>query len=239
MSYLLHCIVDRDAEEPRDEQCLPLLSHASILVRTAGLGAVVSRVPAPLAYDVARLLAYARTIECHNRKRTVIPMRYGCSFSDLAEIRGLLERRQEEYRRLLSELEGSVEMSARVAYGELPSSLLREIGAASRPPSEFAHSTTNGPGTAYLAKRSIHYSFGDACALRCDQIRKSIHNAAEGTYLRCTSELSVHTGKPALAMYFLVPREGVRRFVSALQPVSARAGAALEVTGPWPPYNFV
>jgi len=240
MSYLLYCIVDGAVEEPREKQSLPLFPPVSILVRTAGLGAVVSQTPAPaVAPNVARLLAYAEIIECYNRELTVIPMRYGCIFSRLHEIRSLLESRHREYRRILSEVEGSVEMSARVAFDERPSSLLRETSVVSRPLTKLVHGVASGPGTAYLAKRSVHYSLREVSGVRRDEIRKSICDATAGTYLRCTSELSVQDGKAMLAIYFLVRREGVGKFISALQPLTMRSGAALEVTGPWPPYNFV
>ncbi len=240
MSYLLYCIVDGNVEEPREKQSFPLLPPVSILVRTAGLGAVVSQTPAPTVdRDVARLLAYAEIIECYNRERTVIPMRYGCIFGGLHEIRFLLESRQREYRRVLSELDGSVEMSARVVLEEAPSLPLRGTGHSSRRLTELVHGAASGPGAAYLAGRSVHYSLREVSRMRCDEIRKSICGATEGKYLRCTSGVDVPEGKANLVLHFLVPREGVGEFISALQAPTMLRGGALEVTGPWPPYNFV
>ncbi len=55
------------------------------------------------------------------------------------------------------------------------------------------------------------------------------------------AELSTpRAGEPTLySLYFLVPREQVAAFRTALSPMPAVEGATLTLSGPWAPYNFV
>ncbi len=239
MSYLVYCIVDGDCQEPRRKpRCLGYPS-ASIVVRAAGLGAVASKAPAAdLAPDVARLLAYSKIIEWYHRERTVIPMRYGCIFDGLSDIRSHLENRRREYLQLLAELDGRVEMSARVGLEEPQFPIRLQTGAVAQVRVRFAGSGA-GPGTAYLANRSGYYALKKEFDKRRDEVRESICQSAEGTFARWTSEYGAQRGKGVLAVHFLVPRNGIGKFIEALKPLSVRVNGSLAVTGPWPPYNFV
>src|SRR5947209_5753559 len=110
MSYLLYCIAYADRPEP-------VCADASIMARCAGLGAVAAEQQAEdLAPTVDKLLAYANVIERYDRERSVIPMRFGCVFDDLAQLKKILEDRQREYRELLSQLDGHTEISARICF---------------------------------------------------------------------------------------------------------------------------
>jgi hypothetical protein len=240
MSCLLYCIVGGDCPEPRRKLGFLGYPRASIAVRAAKLGAVVSQAStADLAPDIARLLAYAKVIESYNRERTVIPMRYGCTVGGLEEVRQFLERRRSDYLRILAELEGRVEMSVRIAVDEAsPLAGLRSEGSA-QALARFASGDSSGPGITYLARRSEHYARREGFDHPSDEIRRRICEAAEGTFVRWAGDFSQHGRKRAFAVHFLVPRAAIRRFIEALQPLRARSGGSLAVTGPWPPYNFV
>lgn len=245
MRYLVYCILNGDRHEPRPRLRFFGYPRASIIVRACELGVVASEISsADLAPDVARLLAYSKVVEWYHRERTVIPLRYGCILSTLSDLRLLLKDHQREYLRLLGELDGHAEMSARVALDEpRPFTSLRtsslQTSSAPRPLARFAGRHHNRPGIAYLAGRSNYYACREDFDQRCEEIRRSICEIAEGTFVRCAAECSEHSGKGVLTLHFLVSRRGGGRFKQALRTLPAYCGSAVAVTGPWPPYNFV
>jgi gas vesicle protein GvpL/GvpF len=239
MSYLVYCILDGRRRTPRREVRFLGYPQASIMVRAAGLAAVVSRTSAAdLAPDVPRLLAYAKVVEWYNRERTVIPMRFGCTFGELGEIRGLLENHRGEYQQLLAEFEGRAEMSARVTLEELQS---RKRGGIETPVPSLGLLVGNGagPGTAYLTERSAAYALRNELEKRRDEIRRAISGMAKGTFDRWTSEYRVRGSTGVLAVHFLVPRKGIGKFIESMKRLTPCPDSSLAVTGPWPPYNFV
>ncbi len=239
MSYLLYCILDGHRQEPRRKLRFLGYPKTSIMVRAAGLGAAVSRTSsADTAPDVARLLVYSKIVEWFNDDYTVIPMRYGCTFRELGEITKFLEDHKRQYLQLLDELNGRVEMSARITLPELGLSAPSRASEHSHFRARFAGRGAS-PGIAYLAERFSHYSLCRQSEKRLDEIRGEICSRAQGTFVQSTSEYRAADGKAVLSAHFLVPREQVCKFKQALAPLSAGSTALLAVTGPWPPYNFV
>jgi gas vesicle protein GvpL/GvpF len=236
VSYLVYCILDGGRREPRGKVRFLGYPRASIMVRAGGLGAVVSRTsPADAAADVARLLVYSKIVEWYNREQTVIPMRYGCTLAGLTEVARFLEAHKGDYLRLLAELDGRVEMSARVS--------IEDSGGAesSNPRTESSASFARGgaAGISYLARRSRYYALREASERRREELSKRICTMADGTFVRSTSEYDRRDGENVLCLHFLVPRGQVETFTRALRPLRATVKGSLAVTGPWPPYNFV
>lgn len=230
MSYLLYCIVRADHEEPRQGIRLLGYPRASIMIRAAGLGAVLSEASrADLAPDVPRLLAYATVIDSFNRDRTVIPMRFGCRFANLTEVARLLERERRHYDDLLHELDGRAEMSVHVIgrYFAAP--------AVSDSPPPLA----DGPGAVYLEKRRRYYALRQEAERRDEEIAARICAMARGRFVRHTRAAASGERQGSFAIHFLIPRDGVGSFADALRPMSGAAEPLLKITGPWPPYNFV
>ena len=173
--------------------------------------------PAPdLAPDVARLLAYSKVVEWYHRERTVIPLRYGCILNTLSDLRRLLKDHQREYLQVLGELDGHAEMSARVALDE-PRSFTSLRTNLARALARFAGRHRNRPGIAYLAGRSNYYACREDLDRRCEEIRRSICEIAEGTFVRCAAECSERGGKGVLTLHFLVSRLGGDRLKQALR----------------------
>ena len=237
MSFLLYCIVHGDHQEPRRNVRFLGYPRASIMVRQAGLGAVVAKVASTdLAPDVPRLLVYAKIVELFNRDRTLIPMRYGCTFAKLAEIANFLELHRQRYARLLEEVDGRVEMSARAVFRN---PVARPNANGARPPLIRLARAAAGPGAAYLAERRKYYACAEALEKRREEVRKGVCAMAERKFVRCASESAPRADQEVLSMHFLVPRDGIRSFTDALRPLTTGPEISFTVSGPWPPYNFV
>jgi hypothetical protein len=229
VSFLLYGIVHSDRAEPRDKARFNGYPRASIMARTERLAAIVSRLSlADADPDVARLLVYSKIIESFNRERAVIPMRYGCRFKTVGDIVEFLGQQQRTFGAMLDELDGRVEMSATVHF-EDPGGIPATTPARSS-------LSANWSGTGYLAGRRRHYSLVDQFAARCERVSKALCAMVEGKFVRALTAQSSHDRRSTVTIHFLVPREGVAEFTRALVADRRRL---IEVTGPWPPYNFV
>ncbi len=229
MSFLLYGIVHGDRVEPREKLRFLGYPRASIMARTDRLGAIVSKLSlADADPDVVRLLIYSKIVESFNYERAVIPMRYGCRFETIGDIVEFLKREQGTFGALLDELDGRVEMSANVAFDDPRDD--RET-----PPSQLLSSAMPS-GMDYLAGRRRYYSLVDQSGARREEVRRSLCAMAEGKFIRAIPEQSSRDRKSMLTIHFLVPREGVVEFTRALRADRRRS---IEVSGPWPPYNFV
>jgi hypothetical protein len=92
------------------------------LLSNDGLSATVSKIQHPhISYNISWLLAYKQVIEAfHNDLAIggVIPMRYGYLFKERSQVTRLLKERSKQYKALLKELEGCVEMGIRILISE-------------------------------------------------------------------------------------------------------------------------
>ncbi len=158
---------------------------------------------------MSRNSLFTKTIEAFNRACTVIPVQYGCTFADLGEIANFLELQKDHFARLLGEVDGCVEMSARVSVEDLGAPPEADVSPV--PLTQFAASGA-GPGIAYLTGRRRHYASREEFEKRCGELRKAICAIAEGTFIRCASEYAVRGSKGFLSTHFLVSRRRVRSF---------------------------
>jgi Gas vesicle synthesis protein GvpL/GvpF len=103
-------------------------------------------------------------------------------------------------------------------------------------------------GRAYFERRSrqrrSHEEAQRLGAQAATEVHERLrHEAAAATVLRPQSrELSGREGEMVLNGAYLVDRARVERFRAVAEELGERQrplGLALEVTGPWPPYNFV
>jgi hypothetical protein len=195
-------------------------------VGAQGLSAAVSALPAAVsAPPVPELLAYGRVVEALSRRQTVVPLRYGCFLDGKPALRHVLAERQDQYRALLKDLEGRVEMgirillpAARVATGQEPQ-------------------PRNGCG--YLAWRRDLYGLRETATRQHQDLLERYVQAFAGLHGRHRTETAARAGVVVLSLYSLIPASQVRRFRAAFQALTAPEGPKALISGPWPPYNFV
>jgi hypothetical protein len=152
-------------------------------------------------------------------------MRYGCRFAGVAEVRAWVHTSAAQLRALLARVDGCVEMGVRA--------LLLET----RPPSSLARTaaaTAARPGAAYLSARRLEM----ALAQRCDRIAQMVREELSGLFRESAEETGYSQRGPMASLYFLVERSRLHAFRAAFGSI-ASAQAALMLSGPWPPYNFV
>jgi hypothetical protein len=164
---------------------------------------------------------------------TVVPLRLCTIFEDAAGVQRMLEREHDAFLEALGRLEGRQEWGVKVL-------LDRDRSA---PASDEA---TQEDGLAYLARRRQQLAAREEArgvtAQLVDQVDGALRVVAvDAVRLPAQNrELSGHSGDMVLNAAYLVcdPAE-LRACAELLQQRYEAQGVRIELTGPWPPYNFV
>ena len=234
MKYLLYCAF-RSVPQPELEALTGVEGKPVLVIDHGGLGAAISELREPDSLpDVAAILAYESVVEFFFSRRTIIPMRYGCTVRDRAELAVVLDEHHKQYDGLLDGLEGLAEMGIQVPANGCDAA--PEIDAAAVSPARFPDS--NRSGVSYLLAKKQHYGSADRIAERQNELVKTLCHPLSGLFVRRKVELPSR-GEPLLSLYFLVPRTLVEPFREASRQCAKNGPAKPLVSGPWPPYNFV
>ena len=234
MSYLLYCIF-RGVAQPELEAPTGVEGKPVLVIDHGGLGAAISELsePDPLP-DVAAVLAYESVVESFFSRRTIIPMRYGCTVRGRSDLAAVLDEHRQQCDALLDGLEGLAEMGIQVLADGPEAG--PGVDSAVVSPSHFHDS--NRSGISYLLAKKQYYGSADRMAERQNELVKTLCHPLSGLFVRRKVELP-SSGARQLSLYFLVPRNSIESFRAASQQCLKDGLAKPIVSGPWPPYNFV
>jgi hypothetical protein len=225
------------------------------VVEAGKLAAVVSPVPLDEFSDehlrehlndvewverVAR--AHENVLERTLDKATILPLRLCTLYRDRDGIARMLRDQERGLRRALASLEGRREWGVKLFVDS--DRLADAVGAEAEPP----ESGDQASGTAYLARRRRERELGERARELGDTVSQEVHSRLErvaaDARVNPLQRPEVH-GRDARMLLngaYLVPREREHEFddaVSSLREQWGDNGFTLELTGPWPPYNFV
>jgi hypothetical protein len=166
---------------------------------------------------------------------TVVPFRFGTVYRDLDGVRALLVERGDELRGALDRVRGCVEIGVK---------LWADRARFEAPPDASVGATS---GRAYLERRRTEQSSARRAAetmrsVAADSHRRLLAYAVDGVSNRPQSgELTGRREAMLLNGAYLVDDGGdaLAAEASRLRDELAREGVTVEVTGPWPPHNFV
>jgi len=168
----------------------------------------------------------------------VVPFRFGAIYKRLDDIRELLSARRDELRAALERVRGRVELGVK---GWADRTRLEEtLGRA-------PETTRAGSGRAYLERRQVEREAAADASAAAMVAARAAHDrllrcAVEGVVNRPQSrELSGRSEQMLLNAAYLVESDdrSLAAEVDALNETYGRFGISFELTGPWPPYNFV
>lgn len=227
----------------------PGLGGAAVrTVCEGGLAALVSSVPVAgfgekamkaRMEDLEQLEAIARThhtvVAVASERTTVLPMRLATVYQDDARVAAMLSERGEEFRALLTRLDGHVEWGVKV-YADP-----RDAATATSPDA----SAPASPGRAYLQQRRAQqrnhqhvYRTAGALAARVTELAVDLA-AARMVHRPQQGELAAGSGENIANDAYLVAADRGEEFQAALRDVARDVpGVRVEVTGPWAPYSF-
>jgi hypothetical protein len=220
------------------------------------LTALVSRVPAaefatePLTRNLNDLPWLERVARGHEAvldaalaQSTIVPLRMCTIFQNEAAVREMLGRQREPLTQALGALEGRLEWAVKVLVDRD-----RLMDAARPETAEAANAALAGEGGAYLQRRRDERGVREAASRLAADTAERVHARLQDWALDARTrppqnrELSGHKGEMVLNAAYLVERERtdeLRRIVAELEEHHRALGARIELTGPWPPYNFV
>ena len=225
-------------------------------VEDKGLAAFVSRVPLgefgeePLRRnlnDLAWLERVARSHEAVLERAldhgTIVPLRICTIFADESGVARMLSDQEAALRAVLDALAGRQEWGVKLLVDR---AALENVAAERVPPEEAPEG--QGAGGAYMLRRRHERHLRE----EADRLAEGLADDVHARLLDWASdavvnppqnrELSGHEGDMLLNAAYLVEIgkvDRLRELVDELQEQHRGLGAQLELTGPWPPYNFV
>lgn len=227
---------------------------------TGGLSALVSRVPrsefgeGPLRENLNDLAWLERAARAHElvldqalASATIVPLRLCTLYETEDSVREMLTREQDSLALALDFLAGREEWGVKVLID--PELLAEEARAASGDAAALEQDMeTRGDGGAYMLRRRLERHVRELSGALAAQVAERVHTRLENWALDAVErqpqnrDLSKHEGEMVLNAAYLVTAERVgelRELVSTLEAEHSMFGARIELTGPWPPYNFV
>lgn len=228
------------------------------LIEAEELAAVVSIVPladygeealpqrlSDAVWTAERAMRHERAVEFFARRATVAPLRFGVIYLTRERVAKTLVERRAHLQTLLKRLRGREEWGVNL-YADR--SKLREmiVSASPRLRELSERAAKSAPGESYLLRKKIE-------SLRAEETREEMRRAARETEetlaaasvssarLRATKDEATEHGDLVAKLAFLVERERFKKFRDAAERLAEKhyaLGFRLEMTGPWPAYNF-
>jgi hypothetical protein len=170
----------------------------------------------------------------------VVPLRFGAIYRDREDVRRLLASRRSELEGALERIRGRVELGVKAWVDR--DALSCTLGGGAAPGEARA-----GSGRAYLQMRRDEQRLTGEVSARCAELAEEAHRrlcavAVEGVANRLQPrELTGRSETMLLNGAYLVDGDGaaLRKEVERLGSEHAALGVEYELTGPWPPHNFV
>jgi hypothetical protein len=193
-----------------------------------GLTAVFNEVSSDVVrLDEATLWQHERVIEALMERHTVLPVRFGTTFSDPGALSTALDDRRSALRASLQKVAGKVELGVRV------------IGEGLLEDDPVGRETTPTTGRDYILGRVREHSRRAAGAAEARRTLEPLHRELEHLSSDARARWSV-SPETLLAAAYLVDEERVEDFRAAVDRAEKqRRDVRIFCTGPWPPYNFV
>jgi hypothetical protein len=254
-----YCVLRADDRHPKGLSGV----HAGSEVRSAesaGLAALVSSVPRaefasePLRRNLNDLRWLERVARAHEavleatlQRSTIVPLRMCTIYESDESVRQMLDREHDAFAEALGALEGRWEWAVKVLADT--DRLMEAVRVRSDGVSAFERELADhGEGGAYMLRRRRERQRREAADSLAAEVAEQVHARLQDWAVDATSrppqnrELSGHQGEMLLNGAYLVDRDRVgelRTLVAELEARHHELGIRIELTGPWPPYNFL
>lgn len=229
------------------------------MIASHELAAVVSAVPlidyseaalqgrlTDATWMAIRAMRHERVVEHFAKHTAVVPLRFGTIFLRRDPISQMLDDRRAELQAIIERLRGREEWGINIYRDQ--AKLMTAITSLSprlREMSERAAKAT--PGQGYLLRKEIDALRADEARTEARRVMAELeHELAsrsdDAARLRVLKNEATEQGEVTAKLAFLVARERFSEFHATAERLAqayAPSGFQLELTGPWPAYNFV
>lgn len=228
------------------------------LITADDFAAVTSRVPLAMygedslnenlndaSWTAMRAMRHERVVEHFAKKSTVVPLRFGTIYLERDGIEHMLVDSRSELREILTRVRGCEEWGVNVFSDR--QKLLDAIIELSPRLRELSQQARNAsPGQAYLLQKKVAGLRNDEARVEVDRLINEIEAKLSvmtkaGKRLRMLKVEATENGDLKAKFAFLVEKAAFDKFRDEAEKLASeinKAGFRLELTGPWPVYNF-
>jgi hypothetical protein len=234
--------VEARLEMEADDPLAAIMSAVSLA--DYGEDALQERLSNP-AWTAVRAMRHEKVVEHFARRASVVPLRFGTIYLERASVRAMISQRGQTLRAIIERLRGREEWGVNILCDrKILIDAIDKLSPRLRELSEQAASAS--PGQSYLMRKKMD-------AMRLDESRVEMKRVAakiEGELarygdgavrLRVLKDEGSERGDLVAKLALLVARTRFEEFRAAAERLAqevASAGFQLELTGPWPAYNF-
>ena len=259
--YYVYCVAESVAAEQLDPATFPtaIEDNSKLEWVTANeLAALSSRVPldaygeealaehlADPEWTAVRAMRHETVVEYVAKRAGVAPLRFGTIYLERSGIERMLTEKGRELAEIIERLRGREEWGVNVYCDR--AKLMASITEVSPRLRELVQQAeAASPGQSYLMKKKIDTLRAEESRVALnriiDRVEKTLREQADdGKRLRILKVEATEHGELKAKFAFLVQRSGFEEFRAAAERLAEEnlaAGVRLELTGPWPAYNF-
>lgn len=258
----IYCITETAAAAQLPADSLPAAIEEDAKLEWVAvdkLAALVSQVPqetyseeslaehlTDATWTAIRAMRHETVVEYVAKRASVIPLRFGTIYLERSRIEQLLTEKGRQFEELIEHLRGREEWGVNVYCDRAV--LLSSITSVSPVLRDLVQRAQQAPpGQSYLMQKKIE-------TLKVDEARAAVNRIVdqveeklkaqtdEARRLRILKVETTEHGELKAKFAFLVQRSGFEEFRDAAEQLAREhqaAGVRLELTGPWPVYNFI
>src|SRR5215213_896563 len=260
--FYVYCIAESTAATELPAGSLPAaIEDDSELewVSVNALAALVSRVPrasyteerlaehlTDATWTAIRAMRHESVVEYVAKRTSVVPLRFGTIYLERQGIEQMLAERSRELEEIIEHLRGREEWGVNVWCDRaILMASITSVSPVLRDLVERAEQAA--PGQSYLMQKKIEALKGDETRAAVNRIVEQIEEklkdrSDDARRLRILKVETTEHGELKAKFAFLVKRSEFEEFRDAAERLAQEneaAGVRLELTGPWPVYNFV
>lgn len=261
LAYYVYCIAESAAAAQLPVDSLPAaIEDGSELewITVNTLAALASQVPretysednlaehlTDATWTAIRAMRHETVVEFVAKRATVIPLRFGTIYLERSGVEQMLTEKSRELESIIDGLRGREEWGVNVFYDRAV--LLDSITSVSPVLRDLVQRAEQAPpGQSYLMQKKIEALKIDEARAAVnrivDQIEQTLKNQTDDARrLRILKVETTEHGELKAKFAFLVKRGAFDEFRDAAERLAQEhqpAGVRLELTGPWPVYNF-
>ena len=257
----VYCIAEAGpANEMLSESSPPAIEDGAAveLIDAGNLAAIVSSVPST-SYDemslaehltdpswtALRAMRHENVVEHFAKRTSVVPLRFGTIYLERARIETMLSDNNLRLTALLERLRNREEWGVNVYLDK--NLLMATITSLSPRLKDLTERAANAsPGESYLLKKRIETMKADEARIETNRAIAEIEKelgakSVDARRLRVLKVEGTEHGELKAKFAFLIQRSEFQNFQSAAEKIARKlksGGISLELTGPWPAYNF-